>query len=261
MISIISRRTAALATMAVGLFFLSSCATEAESSQLHFARISADVVVAGDGAASANLVVAAPSDDPIWSGISELVAKNDHTDGGDLVFGEGAVRLIPGGEQDGTRLGTIVVEMPLSVDNFSMSEIVITLAGDHGPENYNVGEWNFERIRADGIVEISGEYPASVSECNSVSFDVQGDLPFEIDGVSSRGAGVDILDVDIGVAKGTSRTVVLDLACDPQFDLYAFTPLIDVTSEGKKGIEPLQPILIGYAGITDEVVNRILTRR
>lgn len=124
--------------------FVSGCGGPAES-EVAFDRLSGEVHLAESDEYVLQLLVVAPENDPVWSGIWELVVANDAPDGGDLVFGGNAAQLTPGAEQDGLRAGTIDVPIPEDEDTFELSTVRIAVNEGDELTEHDVGTWVLSR--------------------------------------------------------------------------------------------------------------------
>lgn len=227
-----------------------------------FARISGDVHVGEADDTVINLVLVAPSNDPVWAGVHELVVVNDDPTGGDLVFGGGSVELQPGTDKSGLRVGSIPVSIPHEVDRFHLSKVKLTAQQGGEPVEHDVGDWRFAREALEDRVSPIGDYPASVPSCGHVNFDVksdnQADMHLSNAEISVPGLSVESFEFD--ELSSFESSVSFDLVCDESFDLFMFTPKVLADSGEGKSEQYLDPILVGYLDLSDDVVRRIADR-
>lgn len=228
-----------------------------------FARVSGDVVVTGEDEATVNLVFVAPPGDAVWSGLHELVVVDDSGDSGDLVFGPDAITVHPGTERGGVQTGSIPVTIPGDVQGFALTTVRVVV--DEGDESvtYDVGDWRMSRETQDPLFSVTGDYPASMSGCGEVVFDVRSSVGADatVTGVATGAPGLTISDLDVVVDDSGTGAITFDLTCDEAYDVYAFSPTLIVEEEdGGTHAEPLDQILVGYLDMTEETVQQILAR-
>ncbi|MGO3885332.1 MAG: hypothetical protein ACTJHU_03450 [Mycetocola sp.] len=224
--------------------------------------MSGSVTVGPEDEASINLVVAAATNAPIWSGISELIVVND-TDGGDLVYGAGTVPFEPGTTMNGTRVGSITVTVPSDISAFSLRTVRITIEGETTARSYPVGEWTLSRDSRDQqAVTPRGDYPASLSECGPISVDVAGagNATVQVDEVTIDTPGVSVDSVSSTPHPSGGASVTFSPVCDTRADLYTFTPRLSGNINGEAYAVNLPPILAGYLDLSDSDVERIMQR-
>lgn len=258
-------RGAQVVAMSCAALVVAGCAAHAEGeSEVGFAHVSGSAQAAPGRATVLNLLVTAPADDDIWSdGIHELVVENDAEGGGDLVYGGGAVPLEPGSESAGTRVGTIPVEMPADADAFELSTIVITAREGDEPRRVDVGDWTYSGDAVDPRVQITGDYPVSMPDCGHVQFEVEG---VDETSVGVRDVrlldvpGVSVDDVEITEAGSGRSRVSFDLRCDDDADVRMLTPVITAVVGGDEFDQPIDPLLVGYVGLSEADVSRIASR-
>lgn len=235
-------------------------AVEPDESEITFAKVSGDVVAGQGEDVPMNLVVAAPSHDPVWSGLSELSVVNDAGQGGDLVFGPGTVELHPGTEHDGVRVGSFTVQVPSRMDAFEVSSVKVAVEGGSRSRTYAIGQWKLTRTDAEGSLTAVGDYPASLPGCGEISIDLEdqaGSLVDDIVDVATQAPGVVVTDFDVRTASAGVSRVTFTLECDSR-ELVTFTPRITVERDGRQREHALQTILVGYQHITQQDVQRIL---
>lgn len=244
-----------------------AAAGEPETSQVRFAQVSGDVSVSGDSEASVNLIVAAPVGDPVWSHIHEVVVVNDAADGGDLVFGKDSFTVHPGTKQEGMQVGSIPVPIPAEVGEFELTTVDVVFSEGDDPVTYDVGEWHMARSDADPTGDdetftIVDGYPASVASCGEVTLTLQraGGSEAVITDVQTDAPSLTIRDVVIDMDGSGAVTISYDLTCDTTYDVFAYTPSLLVTEDGRTSSVPLDQMLVGYLDMTEETVQRILAR-
>lgn len=238
-----------------------------ETSQVRFAQVSGDVGVSGDHEASVNLVMAAPVGDPVWSDIHELVVVNDAADGGDLVFGEESFTVHPGTKRDGVQVGSIPVTIPAEVEEFALTMVDVVFSEGDDPVTYEVGDWHMARSDAaltsdDEPFSIVDGYPASVAACGEVTLRLQraGGSDTAITDVQTDAPGLTISDVVIDMDDSGAGSITYDLTCDTTHDVFAYSPRLLIAEDGHTSSVPLDQMLVGYLDMTEETVQRILTR-
>lgn len=234
---------------------------ESEESQVRFALLSGDVALSTDNEATLPLVVVAPADDPVWSGVHELHVTND-AGGGDLVLAGGSARVELGSEVDGIQMGTISVDIPDDLDEFAVSSVRIAVEEGDELVSHDIGEWSFERVDSTVNASASDDNPGAVSQCGEIGFDVQSDVASNADVVSvetgAPGMTIDDLQVSPRAAGGSHVTFELD--CDGDYDFYVFSPRVAFEVDGALTHRSLLPISVGYMDISAEDVSRIMRR-
>lgn len=259
-----ARGWAAIAVSVVSLLGVSGCDQgEHVASDVRFGKVSGGVSVASDDDATVNLVIVAPVGDPVWSEFHELIVVNDVAGGGDLVLGKGAVTVYPGTKRDGLQVGSIPLTIPSDMEEFDLTKVKAVIGEGANPTTYSVGDWHLDRRKSKSVFSIVGDYPASISECGEVEFELRlgRGANAAVTGVETDAPGLSISDVDVDVDDSGTGAIAFDLTCDEAYDVYAFSPTLIVEEEdGGTHAEPLDQILVGYLDMTEETVQQILAR-
>lgn len=257
------RSRTACALLTIAAFLLAGCSTpEHPATQARVVPLSGTVVAQPEESATANIIVVAPSQDPIWDGIRELTAINDG-DGPDITYRGEEVVLVPGTDLDGVRAGTLVVTMPAELDEFDLRDIKLTLnKGDHPTSALHAGNWHFQRRDSTGALSVVEEYPVSVPECGQIEFTLQnsGSYPYAIERVESNDPTVNVTHFESAPMTGGTQVVQLVLQCDDDYILHTFTPSITFKKDNKQFEEILEPILIGYMDLSSEDIRRVMSK-
>lgn len=232
------------------------------ASQAKLARVSGDVIVPDGVDAVVNVAVVAPPGDSVWDGIAEVIITNDSPDGGDVVASGGSVELIPGDTRGGRRVGTLVLPLPDEASEFDLSTISINFAEGADPQRFEIGRWKMTRSADEPLVQITGEYPASMAAGGPVVFSVRGDgiASEQISAVTSKAEGASLTDFEAVDNPDGTVEISLHLECDDSFDLYGISPWLTMHTEQGAVEQPLDPILVGYLDMSDEVAKRISER-
>lgn len=256
-------RRGALVMGAAALLGISGCGSDApRSSRMRFARLSGNVGITSGDAATANLIIVAPTRDPVWSGIHELVVVNDAPEGGDLVLAGDSAEIMPGTDKGGLRAGTLAVSIPSDVNDFDLRTVRVVVDEGGEPVPYDVGHWRMHRPESRATFESSGEYPASLPGGGEVVLGLRNTSAPEaqVTGIDTGAAGLTASDVRADFAESGEGTVTFTLEVDDSYDLFAFSPTLTVDEGGQTREEPLDPVLVGYLDLTEESVQRIASR-
>lgn len=241
----------------------SACSSRTpEGSQLRFARLSGDISVTSGDEVTPNLIIAAPANDLVWSGIHQLVLTNDVPDGGDLVFGPGAVPLEPGTADGGLRVGTIMADIPEDVGEFDLSTVDVTINEGEAPVTYDVGRWRMHRPDEARTFSVAGDYTVSMARAAQGAFSVRGERGMDADvtGIETGTPGLTAANVEIELGKDGATDITFDLEYDDHYDLFDFSPRLVIEENGETRKEAVESILVKYLDLDREDVRRIASR-
>lgn len=230
---------------------------------MRFAQVSGDVVVATGDDASVNLVLVAPADDPVWSGIHELVVTNESPDDGDIILAGDSAELIPGTSRNGLQVGTIPVTIPNDASEFELKSVKVSVGDGGNSTSYDIGDWKTIRVDPDHpTVKIVGDYPASMPGSGQVAFNVQREdgSGAEITGIDTNAPGLSIGDFSAEFDSDGVGQVAFNLESDGSYDVFGFSPKLLVEDGGETHEISLDPILVGYLDMSEEDVQRIVSR-
>lgn len=95
-----------------------------------------------------------------------------------------------------------------------------------------------------------------------VVFSIQGDgiTSEQVSAVTSKAEGASLTDFEAVDNPDDTVEISLHLECDDSFDLYGISPWLTMHTEQGAVEQPLDPILVGYLDMSDEVAKRICER-
>jgi hypothetical protein len=217
-----------------------------------FALTSAQVVYPAGEAYPVNLIFAAATDDPIWTGLTGIDLP------GEASVGPGDFDVIRGEGSDGFDLGNLAFDIVPPNDGLSFNSIGLIYADTKDPVRVDVGSWTLTAAAIDQFAtRDAGAEVVAMSGCTNADFPVPSSTA-SVESFSTGTRDVQAGDVEL---HPDSMAVTVALSCSDDVDFHIISPTLEYTDrEGSVRSTRLTPVTIGFQDIDAADLQRIRDR-
>lgn len=234
---------------------VTGCYETSPVDRLEFALTSAEVTLGQNQDFPVNLVFLASPSNKVWDDVSgiDLLQNGRHVSRIDDYV------LHAGDDFLGYRVGNIQFSIPPEVLPMRFSHVKVEHK-EGKSQTQPVGAWSLGLAATESPISSTDEWPAVLPDCSPVTISVRNNDEQDI--VLGDSDDVSVApDSQPVLFSGGKRPAVLTPVCNPEFDLFVFTPSIVVSTSHQEQLDaPLDPVSIGFAPLASETLQRISDR-